>query len=142
MSMLQEFKTFATKGNVIDLAVAVIMGGAFGKITTSLVNDVIMPPIGLLLGDRNFYRLAWELRPATDDHPAVSIAYGLFVQNVVNFLIIAIVMFLLIRGINRVRQFEQRKAEAAPPPPPPPPTKEEQLLTEIRDLLKQQAERS
>jgi len=134
MGMLQEFKEFAVKGNVVDLAVAVIVGGAFGKITTSLVNDVIMPPIGLLLGGVNFSELAITLKDATEETAAVAINYGLFLQTVIDFTIIAFVIFMVIKGINSTK----RKKEEAPaaPPAPPEPSNEEKLLAEIRDLLK------
>ena len=134
MGMLQEFKEFAVKGNVVDLAVAVIVGGAFGKITSSLVNDVIMPPIGLLLGGVNFSELAITLKDATEEAAAVTINYGLFLQTVIDFVIIAFVIFMVIKGINA----SKRKKEEAPaaPPAPPEPSNEEKLLTEIRDVLK------
>lgn len=134
MGMMQEFKEFAVKGNVVDLAVAVIVGGAFGKITTSLVNDVIMPPIGLLLGGVNFSELSITLKDATEEAAAVSINYGLFLQTVIDFVIIAFVIFMVIKGINSAK----RKKEEAPaaPPAPPEPSNEEKLLAEIRDLLK------
>ncbi len=132
--MLQEFKEFAVKGNVVDLAVAVIVGGAFGKITSSLVNDVIMPPIGLLLGGVNFSELAITLKDATEEAAAVTINYGLFLQTVIDFVIIAFVIFMVIKGINA----NKRKKEKAPAAPaaPPEPSNEEKLLAEIRDLLK------
>ncbi len=134
MGMMQEFKEFAVKGNVVDLAVAVIIGGAFGKITTSLVNDVIMPPIGLLLGGVNFSELAITLKDATEEATAVSINYGLFLQTLIDFIIIAFVIFMVIKGINATK----RKKEEAPAAPaaPPEPSNEEKLLAEIRDLLK------
>lgn len=134
MGMMQEFKEFAVKGNVVDLAVAVIIGGAFGKITTSLVNDVIMPPIGLLLGGVNFSELAITLKDATEEATAVSINYGLFLQTLIDFIIIAFVIFMVIKGINATK----RKKEVAPAAPaaPPEPSNEEKLLAEIRDLLK------
>lgn len=134
MGMLQEFKEFAVKGNVVDLAVAVIVGGAFGKITSSLVNDVIMPPIGLLLGGVNFSELAITLKDATEEAAAVTINYGLFLQTVIDFVIIAFVIFMVIKGINA----NKRKKEKAPAAPaaPPEPSNEEKLLAEIRDLLK------
>jgi large conductance mechanosensitive channel len=134
MGMLHEFKEFAVKGNVVDLAVAVIVGGAFGKITTSLVNDVIMPPIGLMLGGVNFSELAITLKDATDEAAAVLINYGLFLQTVIDFTIIAFVIFMVIKGINA----SKRKKEEAPAAQaaPPEPSNEEKLLVEIRDLLK------
>jgi large conductance mechanosensitive channel len=137
MGMLKEFKEFAIKGNVVDLAVGVIIGAAFGKIVTSFVNDIIMPPIGLLLGGKDFDRLRYILKEETindagDTIAAVSVNYGAFIQNVVDFLIVAFVIFMAIRAINKMK----RKEEAKPTPPPPTPPKEELLLTEIRDLLK------
>lgn len=139
MGMIKEFKEFAMKGNVMDMAVGVIIGGAFGKIVSSLVNDVIMPPIGLALGGVDFKKLAYVLKEAELDaageviSTAVSINYGMFFQNVVDFLIIAFVIFMTVKGINQMKRKEEAKAEAAPPPPPP---KSEVLLEEIRDLLK------
>ena len=134
MSLIKEFKQFAMRGNVIDLAVAVIIGGAFGKIVASFVSDVLMPPIGLLLGGAEFTDLVIVLKEARgEDIPAVTMTYGVFLQNVVDFLIIAFVIFMMIRTINKMK-----KKEAEKPAPPPEPSKEEQLLTEIRDLLKKQ----
>jgi large conductance mechanosensitive channel len=129
MSMMQEFKAFAMRGNVVDLAVGIIIGGAFGKIVSSLVNDVIMPPIGVLLGGVDFSSLALKIMDATATAPAVIIKYGVFINTVIDFLIVAFAIFLLIRALNKLK-----KAEAATPPPPPP--AQEVLLTEIRDLLK------
>lgn len=135
MGMLKEFKTFAMKGNVIDLAVAVIIGGAFGKIVSSFVNDIIMPPLGVLLGGVDFKDLSIILREAYTEagteFPAVTLSYGNFIQNVVDFIIIAFVIFLAIKGINSMK----KKEEAAPAAPAAPP-KSEVLLEEIRDLLK------
>lgn len=139
MGMIKEFKEFAVKGNVVDMAVGVIIGGAFGKIVASLVNDVIMPPIGLALGGMDFKKLAYVLKEAELDAAgevatnAVTINYGMFIQNVVDFTIIAFVIFLAIKGINKMNRKEEKKEAAAPPPPPP---KSEVLLEEIRDLLK------
>jgi large conductance mechanosensitive channel len=141
MGMLKEFKEFAVKGNVVDLAVAVIIGGAFGKIVASFVNDVLMPPIGLLLGGVDFKNLAYTLKSAEMNEigevavEAVTINYGMFIQNVVDFVIIAFVIFLAIKGMNNMKKKEEKKEEAAPPPAPP---KSEVLLEEIRDLLKKQ----
>ncbi|MDO8967291.1 MAG: large-conductance mechanosensitive channel protein MscL [Algoriphagus sp.] len=141
MGMLKEFKEFAVKGNVIDLAVAVIIGGAFGKIVSSFVNDIVMPPIGLLIGGVDFKDLNIILKDATTDAAgeavaAVTLNYGMFIQNVIDFAIIAFVIFLAIKGINNL---SKKKEEApAPPPPPPAPTASEKLLEEIRDLLKKQ----
>lgn len=142
MSFLQEFKTFAMKGNVVDMAVGIIIGGAFGKIVSSVVADIIMPPIGLLIGGVKFDHLKIILKPAHLDEAtgkmteAVSINYGNFISTTLDFLIIAFSIFLFIKMINSMK----RKQEAAPaaPAPPPPPTKEEELLAEIRDLLKTQ----
>jgi large conductance mechanosensitive channel len=141
MGFLQEFKTFALKGNVVDMAVGVIIGGAFGKIVTSLVNDVIMPPLGMLIGKVNFTDLALNL--GTEAEP-VMWKYGAFLQQVFDFLIVALCIFFLIKGINRLSDLSKKKEEeaaaAAPEPAPAPepePTKEELLLAEIRDLLKE-----
>ena len=140
--MLKEFKEFAMRGNVIDLAVGIIIGAAFGKIVTSLVNDVIMPPIGLVMGNVDFSNLfvnldmskAFASVAEAEAAGAPIIKYGIFINTVLDFVIVAFVIFLVIRGINRFR----RKQEAAPSPPPPPPPPEVMLLTEIRDLLRAQ----
>lgn len=132
MQILKEFKEFAVKGNVIDMAVGIIIGAAFGKIVSSLVADVVTPPIGLLLGGVDFSNLAITLKAAADGAPAVALSYGKFLQAVVDFTIVAFAIFMMIKGINTLK----RKEEAAPAAPPEP-TKEEQLLTEIRDLLKE-----
>ena len=129
--MLKEFKEFAMKGNVVDLAVAVVIGGAFGKIVTSFVNDVIMPPIGILMGGADFSELKVILKAATEEAEAVTLNYGAFINTLVDFIIVAFAIFMVIKGLNSMK----KKKEAAPPPPPPGPTKEETLLTEIRDLL-------
>lgn len=134
VKLMDDFKAFALKGNVVDMAVGVIIGGAFGKIVTSLVNDVIMPPIGVLLGDVDFKELSWVMVEAVGDQPAVSINYGNFIQVVIDFLIIAWVVFLAIRVMMKMKRKEA--AAPAPAPAPPAPSKEEVLLTEIRDLLK------
>ena len=159
MSLIQEFKTFALKGNVIDMAVGVIIGGAFGKIVTSLVNDIIMPPIGVLLGNKNFTDLAITLKAAQPEvlneagevvSPAVAEVlwkYGSFLQVCIDFLIIAVSIFAVIKIANKLtslrnKEEEEAAAAAAPAPEPEPevvelePSKEEILLTEIRDLLK------
>jgi large conductance mechanosensitive channel len=138
--MLKEFKEFAMRGNVIDLAVGVVIGAAFGKIVTSLVNDIIMPPVGLLLGNADFSDLFVNLDMSksfasvaeAEAAGAPIIKYGLFINTVLDFMIVAFVIFMVIRGINKL----QRKREAAPPPPPPPPSTEVVLLAEIRDLLR------
>lgn len=131
MSMIQEFKAFAMRGNVVDMAVGIIIGGAFGKIITSLVNDVIMPPIGMLLGGVDFSTLGIPLRQATETAEAVILKYGVFINTVIDFAIVALAIFFLVRGMNSLR----RKKEEAPAAPPAPP-RQEVLLEEIRDLLK------
>ena len=137
--MWKEFKAFILKGNVLELAVAVIVAGAFGAIVSSFTNDVIMPPIGLALGDVDFSELALTLQEAqTNDageviKEAVQIRYGAFIQKIIDFLIIAFIIFMLLRTYNKI----QAKKEETPAPPPPGPTQEE-LLAEIRDLLKKQ----
>jgi large conductance mechanosensitive channel len=136
MSILKEFKQFAMRGNVIDLAVAVVIGGAFGKIVASFVADVLMPPIGLLLGGVDFTNLLIILKQAESDVPAVTLNYGKFIQNVVDFAIIAFAIFMMIKAINLTKKKEE---ETPTPAPPPEPSKEEQLLTEIRDLLKEKS---
>jgi len=136
--MLKEFRDFALKGNVVDLAVGVIIGAAFGTIVSSLVDDVIMPPIGMLIGGIDFSDLALTLREAVpasagvEAQPAVTIGYGKFINAVISFLIVAWVIFLVVKGMNALRRKEEEKPAA-----PPPPTNEEKLLAEIRDLLKQ-----
>jgi large conductance mechanosensitive channel len=139
MSMLKEFKEFAMRGNVVDLAVGVVIGGAFGKIVTSLVNDVIMPPIGKAMGGVNFADLFINLDSAkgpfaslkaAKDAGAAVIAYGSFINSVIDFTIIAFCIFLMVKAMNRLM-----KKEAAKPAPPPGPTPDQKLLTEIRDLL-------
>lgn len=134
MGLIQEFKEFAVKGNVIDLAVGVIIGGAFGKIVSSLVDDVIMPPLGLLLGGVNFKELALTLKAASTDGkvPAVMLKYGAFIQTVFDFAILAFVIFMMVKAVNNLK----KKEEAAPPPAPSEPSAQEKLLMEIRDALK------
>lgn len=135
--MLEEFKKFALRGNVVDLAVGVIIGGAFGKIVTSLVNDLIMPMLGLILGRVDLTSLKLVLRHANDTTAELSVTYGAFLQNVLDFLIIALSIFMVIRLINR---FKKKEEDAPPAPPAPPePSNEEKLLAEIRDLLKEQS---
>lgn len=131
MSMMQEFKQFAMRGNVVDMAVGIIIGGAFGKIVSSFVNDVIMPPIGVLVGGVDFSQLAFTLREAGEGVEAVTLNYGSFIQTTVDFLIIAFAIFMAVKVMNRMKKKEEEKPAA-----PPEPSKEEQLLTEIRDLLK------
>ena len=132
MSLMSEFKEFAMRGNVVDLAVGIVIGGAFGKIVSSFVGDVLMPPIGLLLGGVDFSDLAVTLKDAAGAAPAVLWSYGKFLQSVVDFVIIAFAIFMLVKGMNTLRKKEEAKPEAPKPPPA-----EEVLLTEIRDLLKQ-----
>ena len=140
-TFLQEFKAFAMKGNVIDMAVGVIIGGAFGKIVSSVVADVIMPPLGLLVGGVNFTDLKWVMKPAEvvdgKEIAAVTLNYGNFLQATFDFLIIAFSIFLFIRLLTKLTTKKEAAAPATPPTPPAP-TKEEVLLTEIRDLLKEQ----
>lgn len=131
MSVLKEFKEFAMRGNVIDLAIGIVIGAAFGKIVTSLVNDIIMPPIGLLVGGVNFTDLKVVMKAAVGENPAVTLNYGNFLQVVFDFMIVAFAIFLLVKGINRLR-----KKEEAKPAAPAAPTNEEKLLMEIRDSLK------
>lgn len=130
--MWKEFKDFAMKGNVIDLAVAVIIGGAFGKIVTSLVNDMLMPAIGVLMGAINFTNLKYVISPADGDVAEVAILYGNFIQSIVDFLIVAFSIFLFIKLLSA-----RKKKEAAAPAPAPEPAKELLVLEEIRDLLKE-----
>ena len=131
MGMLDEFKAFAVKGNVVDMAVGIIIGAAFGKIVSSVVGDLVMPPLGLLVGGMDFSDLAITLRDAVGDRPAVMLAYGKFLQQVLDFTIVAFAVFLLVKGVNALK-----RKEAAAPSAPPTPSKEEELLAEIRDLLK------
>ena len=131
MGILNEFKEFAVKGNAIDLAVGVVIGAAFGKIVTSLVNDVIMPPIGMLVGGVDFSYLAVTLRDKTDAAPAIVLRYGVFINTIIDFMIVAIAIFALVKGINTLRRSKEEEAPAAPPEP----TREEVLLSEIRDAL-------
>lgn len=132
MGMIKEFKDFAVKGNVVDMAVGIIIGAAFGKIVSSFVGDVVMPPLGVLLGGVDFSDLAITLKEAAGDAPAVVLAYGKFIQTTVDFLIVALAVFVGVKAINSLK----RKEEAAPKAPPAP-SAQEVLLTEIRDLLKQ-----
>ena len=137
MSLVKEFREFAMRGNVVDLSVGVIIGAAFGKIVSSLVADIIMPPLGLLIGGIDFKQFAVTLRDAQGDVPAVVMHYGVFIQNIFDFVIVAFAIFMAIKLINKLNR---KKAEE--PAAPPAPTKEEVLLTEIRDLLKEQNNRS
>ncbi len=128
MSMMKEFREFAMRGNVVDLAVGIIIGAAFGKIVSSLVNDVLMPPIGILIGGVDFSSLSLTLKSAAEGVPATVIRYGVFINTIIDFVIVAFAIFLLIRAINTFK----KKEEAAPAPPP----RQEVLLAEIRDLLR------
>jgi large conductance mechanosensitive channel len=139
--MLEEFKKFAMRGNVVDMAVGIIIGGAFGKIVSSFVNDVIMPPIGMLMGNVDFGDLFLNLSgtdypslAAANEAGAAVIRYGTFINTVLDFVIVAFAIFMVIRAMNKL----QRKQEEAPPPAPPEPSAEEKLLTEIRDALRAQ----
>ncbi|WP_310734969.1 large-conductance mechanosensitive channel protein MscL [Pseudomonas sp. 5Ae-yellow] len=133
MSMLKEFKTFALRGNVVDMAVGIIIGAAFGKVVSSFVTNVVMPPLGLMIGGVDFADLAIILKEAQGELPAVTLGYGLFIQSVVDFLIIAAAIFVAVRVMNSLK----RKEETTPPAPQAQ-SREEILLGEIRDLLKQQ----
>ena len=132
MSILKEFREFAVKGNVIDMAVGVIIGAAFGKITASLVSDVFMPPLGMLTSGIDFKDLAFELQPAVDGRPPVIIKYGIFVQTIIDFILVAIAVFALIKLVNRLK-----RDEAKAPTPPAEPPRQEVLLVEIRDALRE-----
>ncbi|MDX9883918.1 MAG: large-conductance mechanosensitive channel protein MscL [Prolixibacteraceae bacterium] len=143
MKLVKEFKDFAMRGNVVDMAVGIIIGGAFGKIIASLVNDVIMPPIGLLIGGIDFKDLKLAM---TDDvlnaageivTKGASLNYGMFIQTTLDFLIIAFAIFMAIKAMNRLKR--KQEAQPEPAPAPPQPTREEELLAEIRDLLKNKA---
>ncbi len=136
MSLIREFKEFAVKGNVVDMAVGVIIGAAFGKIVSSLVADVVMPPLGLMIGGVNFAHLEVVLREGVDKTPPVTLKYGVFLQTIFDFLIVAIAVFSMIKLMNRLKRQQEEK-----PAPPAEPPKQEQLLTEIRDLLKADARR-
>jgi len=129
--MLNEFKKFAVKGNVLDLAVAVIIGGAFGKIVTSFVNDVIMPIVGILMGQNSVADLKYVITPATETTAELAIRYGAFAQAIVDFIIVAFILFLAIKAVTTMK-----KKEEEAPAPPPEPSEDVVLLTEIRDLLK------
>jgi large conductance mechanosensitive channel len=134
MGILKEFKEFAVKGNVMDMAVGIIIGAAFGKIVSSFVGDVIMPPLGLAIGGVDFSNLAVTLKAAAAGAPAVTLNYGKFIQTVLDFAIVAFAIFLAVKMINRLKRKEEAKPEV-----PSPPSKEELLLAEIRDLLKAQS---
>jgi large conductance mechanosensitive channel len=131
MKLVKEFEKFITRGNVVDLAIAVAIGGAFGKVVTSLVGDIILPPIGWLLQGINFGNFKWVLQVGTDGTPEIAIGYGKLIQAGFEFFVIALVVFLFVKILNRLRPKEEK--------PPQMPTGEEKLLTEIRDLLKKQS---
>lgn len=131
MSMMSEFKDFAMRGNVVDMAVGIVIGGAFGKIVSSFVNDVLMPPLGMMMGGVDFSELAVTLKAAAGDAAAVTLNYGTFVQTVIDFVIIAFAIFMVIKAMNSMKKKEE-EAPAAPPKP----SAEVELLTEIRDSLK------
>lgn len=133
--MMKEFKTFIMRGNILDLAVAVVIGAAFGKIVTSFVKDILMPPIGMLLGDVNFSDIVITLKEAAGDVEAVTMNLGIFIQNIVDFVIVAFAIFMVIKAYNKT---QKKKEEAPAPAAPPEPSNEEKLLAEIRDLLKNQ----
>ena len=131
MSMMSEFKSFSMRGNVVDMAVGIVIGGAFGKIVSSFVNDVLMPPIGMMMGGVDFSELAVVLKEASGEAAAVTLNYGIFIQTVLDFLIIAFAIFMVIKAMNNMK-----KKEEEAPAEPPKPSAEVELLTEIRDSLK------
>jgi len=131
MSVMKEFKTFVMRGNVMDMAVGIIIGAAFGKIVSSFVADVIMPPIGILIGGVDFSKIVVTLKDATETTKAVTLNVGVFINTIIDFIIIAFAIFMVIKGMNRLK-----KKEEAKPAAPPPPSREEVLLTEIRDALR------
>jgi len=136
MGFAKEFKTFAMRGNVMDMAVGIVIGVAFGKIVTSLVNDVVMPPIGLLMGGVDFSHLAITLKAAAGSEPAVTLKYGMLINTIIDFLIVAFAIFLVVKGMNALK----RKQEEAPAAPPPPPV-QEMLLRDIRDTLRSKGDK-
>ena len=131
MSMMKEFRVFAMRGNVVDMAVGIVIGGAFGKIVSSFVNDVLMPPVGMLIGGVDFNDLAIVLKAATDEAEAVTLKYGAFIQTLLDFVIIAFAIFMVVKAMNSMKKKEEEK-----PAEPPKPSAEVELLTEIRDSLK------
>jgi large conductance mechanosensitive channel len=133
MSMMSEFREFAMRGNVVDMAVGIVIGAAFGKIVSSFVSDVLMPPLGLAIGGADFSQLSVVLREATDGAEAVTLNYGVFIQTVIDFVIIAFAIFMVIKAMNSMKKKEEAKPEE-----PPKPSAEVALLTEIRDQLKNQ----
>lgn len=133
MGLFKEFKAFAMRGNVMDMAVGIVIGVAFGKIVTSLVNDIIMPPIGVLMGGVDFSHLAVTLKAAAGSEPAVALKYGAFLSTIIDFLIVAFAIFMVIKGLNAMK----RKKEEAPPAPPV----QEMILRDIRDILRSKGEK-
>ncbi len=131
MGMMKEFKAFAMKGNVLDMAIGIVIGAAFGKIIGSLVTDVIMPPVGMMIGAVDFSTLSFVLKEATDVAEAITVNYGTFINTVIEFLIIAFAIFMVIKGINSAKKKEEEEPAA-----PPKPSEEVVLLQEIRDALK------
>ena len=131
MGMIKEFKEFAVKGNMIDMAVGIIIGGAFGKIVSSLVNDVLMPPLGMLMGGVDFADKMITLKAAVGETPAVQLKYGVFINTAIDFVIVALAVFMMVKAINKLK-----KKEEAKPAPAPVISDEVKLLTEIRDELK------
>ncbi len=134
MSMMSEFREFAMRGNVVDMAVGIVIGGAFGKIVSSFVNDILMPPLGMAIGGVDFSQLSVVLREAAGEAEAVTLNYGSFIQTVVDFVIIAFAIFMVIKAMNSMKKKEEEK-----PAEPPKPSAEENLLSEIRDLLKERS---
>lgn len=130
-SLLKEFRDFAMRGNAVDMAIGIVIGAAFGKIVDALVSQILMPPIGLLIGGMDFSELAIQLKAKTDAEPAVVLGYGVFINTVINFVIIAWALFMVMKAMNAAL-----RKQAGAPPPPPAPSKTEVLLTEIRDALK------
>ncbi len=134
MGLLKEFRDFAVKGNVVDMAVGIIIGAAFGKIVSSLVDDVLMPPLGMAMGQMDFSTFALTLAPAQGDKPPVLLKYGMLINTLINFTIVAFALFILIKAVNAAK-----RQEAAAPPAPAAPPPQEMLLAEIRDILKKSA---
>jgi large conductance mechanosensitive channel len=136
--MLKEFRDFAIKGNVLDMAVGIIIGAAFGTVVSSLVNDVLMPPIGLAMGGVDFSDIRIPVGTGPEGE-VVAIGIGLFLNNLISFLIVAFAVFMVVKSFNNLRKLAEKEAAAVPPPPPPAPSAEEALLAEIRDLLRSRA---
>jgi len=135
MKILEEFKKFAVKGNVVDMGIGIIIGGAFGTIVSSLVKDIVMPPIGLLTGGIDFSSMVWTLKKATDTTGAVTMNYGVFINNIITFVIVAFTLFLLIKWMNKIQEAFDKEEEEKPAPAKTP--EDIVLLTEIRDALKE-----